>query len=489
MNEGNNNLSYDVRLYKIDEYIGKRRTSYRVRWSVAGKIFPKTYATKKLAESFLSKLTTAAREGVPFDVRSGLPLPMARQLSRRSWFQHACEYVDIKWPHISPGHRRGISETLTQATLVLLSGDRGKPEDALIRRSLHSWAFSKAARNGKDLATATPPAEFEQPIQWLKDNTVDLSEFEDAIVTRRVLDALSVRQDGKATAASTIARRRATLHGALQYGVELKIFAANPIDTITWTSPKHDDEVDRRVVVNPAQARTLLGAVREIYPSLEAYYGCMYFAGLRPAEVRHLAEQHLTLPERGWGELLLVGSTQQTGQVWSDTGAVREDRPLKHRSARSTRIVPACPELVALLKRHLTESGTGPGGRLFVTRTGPFGRVPLKAYCNPVHPNTSTRFWDKARKKALSKEQYASPLARRPYDLRHACVSLWLNSGVPATQVAEWAGHSVNVLLKVYASCIDGQDEAAKRRIEAALARTPEDPHTASNPGSDRTTA
>ncbi|MET9313684.1 hypothetical protein ABZX12_17845 [Kribbella sp. NPDC003505] len=114
----------------------------------------------------------------------------------------------------------------------------------------------------------------------------------------------------------------------------------------------------------------------------------------------------------------------------------------------------------------MKEFGTGPGGRLFVTQTGPFGRVPLKAYCNPVHPNTSTRFWDKARKKALSAAQYASPLARRPYDLRHACVSLWFNSGVPATQVAEWAGHSVNVLLKVSASCIDGQDEAAKRRIE-----------------------
>lgn len=60
--------------------------------------------------------------------------------------------------------------------------------------------------------------------------------------------------------------------------------------------------------------------------------------------------------------------------------------------------VPVCPELVALLKRHLKEFGTGPGGRLFVTRTGPFGRVPLKAYCNPVHPKTSTRFWDKARR-------------------------------------------------------------------------------------------
>ncbi len=34
-----------------------------------------------------------------------------------------------------------------------------------------------------------------------------------------------------------------------------------------------------------------------------------------------------------------------------------------------------------------------------------------------------------------------------PYDLRHAAMSTWLNGGVPAAQVAEWAGHSVEVLL------------------------------------------
>jgi hypothetical protein len=43
-------------------------------------------------------------------------------------------------------------------------------------------------------------------------------------------------------------------------------------------------------------------------------------------------------------------------------------------------------------------------------------------------------------------------LARRPYDLRHACLSTWLNGGVPPTQVAEWAGHGVDVLLRIYAN-------------------------------------
>jgi hypothetical protein len=48
-------------------------------------------------------------------------------------------------------------------------------------------------------------------------------------------------------------------------------------------------------------------------------------------------------------------------------------------------------------------------------------------------------------------------------------VSLCLNAGVPATQVAEWAGHSVNVLTRVYAKCIYGQEGAARLRVEAAL--------------------
>ena len=54
-----------------------------------------------------------------------------------------------------------------------------------------------------------------------------------------------------------------------------------------------------------------------------------------------------------------------------------------------------------------------------------------------------------ARAAAFTNVEYASPLARRPYDLRHAALSTWLNAGVPPTQVAEWAGPSVMVLLRV----------------------------------------
>jgi hypothetical protein len=48
-------------------------------------------------------------------------------------------------------------------------------------------------------------------------------------------------------------------------------------------------------------------------------------------------------------------------------------------------------------------------------------------------------------------------------------VSTWLNAGVPPTQVAEWAGHGVAVLLQIYAKYPAGQEDAARRRIAAAL--------------------
>jgi integrase len=123
--------------------------------------------------------------------------------------------------------------------------------------------------------------------------------------------------------------------------------------------------------------------------------------------------------------------------------------------------VPVAPPLTRILRAHLSEFGTGADGRVFSgIQRGELASI------------TYRRSWDKARGATLTSSEYASQLARRVYDLRHACVSTWLNGGVPAAQVAEWAGHSVAVLLKVYAKCIDGQDQIAKRRIEDALRET-----------------
>lgn len=57
----------------------------------------------------------------------------------------------------------------------------------------------------------------------------------------------------------------------------------------------------------------------------------------------------------------------------------------------------------------------------------------------------------------LPEHEFTSPVGKRVYGLRHACLTTWLDNGIPPAQVAEWAGNSVPVLLSAYARCITGQ--------------------------------
>jgi hypothetical protein len=55
-----------------------------------------------------------------------------------------------------------------------------------------------------------------------------------------------------------------------------------------------------------------------------------------------------------------------------------------------------------------------------------------------------------------------------PYDLRHSGITWRLNSGVPATEVAAWAGHSVEMLMRVYARCVAGLEGVWIGRMDQA---------------------
>ncbi|MEO3810802.1 hypothetical protein ABGB17_17525 [Sphaerisporangium sp. B11E5] len=145
----------------------------------------------------------------------------------------------------------------------------------------------------------------------------------------------------------------------------------------------------------------------------------------------------MTLPEQGWGLLTVEKARPQANKRWTNSGETHDSRGLKHRAKDETRLVPIPPVLVAILRSHSSSAYSG--------------------------------VWQQARRVAFTAEQVVSPLAARPYDLRHAAVSLWLNAGVPATEVAERAGHSVDVLLRVYAKCIEGQQARANGKISEAL--------------------
>ncbi|MFB4284448.1 tyrosine-type recombinase/integrase [Nonomuraea sp. MTCD27] len=259
----------------------------------------------------------------------------------------------------------------------------------------------------------------------------------------------------------TYRRKRAVFHHVLEYAVELEELSANPLHKVKFRKAKVNGEVDRRSVVNPHQARELLVAVTYVGksrgPMMAAMFACMYFGGLRPGEAAGLRKKDCYLPEKGWGLLTLEKTRPESNSRYTDSGESHDERGLKHRD-KETRPIAIPPELVEILRRHIEHHGVSKDGRLFRTSTG-----------KPFPGSTVSKVWREARTYALTPDQVASPLAARPYDLRHAAVSLWLNAGVHAPEAAERAGHGVDVLLRVYAKCIDGQREIANQRILTAL--------------------
>ena len=191
---------------------------------------------------------------------------------------------------------------------------------------------------------------------------------------------------------------------------------------------------------------------------MTAFFGCLYSAALRPEEAVALRYADCRLPDFGWGMLRLSAAAPRTAAAWTGSGTSHEQRGLKHRPDGAIRMVPVPPVLVAMLRAHHAAYGTAPDGRLFRGTRG--GSLSESIY---------GRAWHAARTLALGPELAASGLARRPYDLRHAALSLWLNSGGDPAQIAARAGHSVAILLTVYSHCIHGRDDLLNQQIGQVL--------------------
>jgi integrase len=464
--------THDVRIWQVRRVNGKTRVTYELRWSVDRKPRSRSFSTKAMANSRRAELSAAVSQGEPFDVETGLPASMVRTPSEEIlWWDWALLYIDTKWPRLAPSSRRSTVEALVGCTMAMLdAGRRGRPSDAELRSAMTTWAFVPPRR----IAGPSSSERVHRAVAWLAKGTRPLRAFEEPATARAVLEALARTKDGRSAAATTIARKRAVLFNVLDLAVEREIFATHPLARVRWKAPKVADSFDPRAVINPTQARALLDATRTLGSNapdasradqarrrlgrhLTAFFGCMYYAALRPSEAMALRVRDLRLPDGdGWGELLLSQGDPDVSGTWNDDGR-RKARQLKHRASGDVRPVPCAPPLVALLRAHLDEFGAAPNGRLF--RGPSTGRI---------NPHAYNDIWRQTRRAALTAE-YGSPLAARPYDLRHTAVSSWLAAGVDSTQVAAWAGHSVAVLHRVYAHVVASRTSVAHKRIEEFL--------------------
>lgn len=459
------NFSYDVRFWKIQKDPRAKNRPFRLRWVVGGKPFSEYLATLELAESRKAELTRAARRGEAFDVDSGLPVSEARakqaEAATVSWMAHATEYARHKWPRIAGTSRVSIAEGLLAVTLALLpESGRARPNDKTLRSALKNWAFNGRARDGI-------PDDIADAIKWAESTSPPLTVLSDLDTVRRVLDSFTKKLDGTTVSATYLARRRQVFHNVLKYAVTKGRLETIPLSDpkLDWDRPSDmnvDHAVDPRAIGGTADVLAMLVAVSYVGlkqgPRFVAFFACLYYAMMRPEEVCGLRIQDCTLPAKGWGHLMLETTSPAPGKDWTDSGAVHDQRGLKRRARKTVRPVPIPPELVRLLQQHIDQFGAGTDGRIFRSVNN-----------KPISPSTYTRVWKRARPLGMSPDRAASVLLGRPYDLRHAGISVRLYAGVPAKQVADWAGHSVEVLQRVYSKVLEGFDETWFARIDDVL--------------------
>ncbi|MGW6567034.1 tyrosine-type recombinase/integrase [Streptomyces sp. NPDC054975] len=461
-------LTYDVRIWGIRKRVSKT-APFQLRWIVGGKVSQAPFATFTLADGRRAQLKDAIRKGEQFDVETGLPASELRQANSPTWFAHARAYACMKWPDAAAKHRVGIAEALAAVTSVLVKKASGAPDPKVMRLALRQWAF-QAAKSPEGtwvsrMDVEEPPEDAARALKWVADHSIQVSEVAESENLRKALATLSHLLNGKRAAENTTLRKRSVLSNALRYAVERDLLPKNPLTSLDWTPPKTDDEVDFQYVPDRELASRLLEAVRAQGgrgEHLYAFFGCMYYAAMRPSEVAALAKSHCKLPPEGWGELVLRRSRPEVGSSWTDDGKPYDDRGLKRRARRSTRSVPIPPVLVRMLRTHLDTYGVAPDGRLFRAVEG--GRVASNEY---------TAIWEEARRVALPPEDVGTPLADVPYALRKACISLWIKAGVDPMEVARRAGHSLAVLWKFYAKILKGEQGAANHLIDRVLVPPP----------------
>lgn len=452
--------SYKVSVWKLSVNRTTKKPTYLVRWTVDGSPFSESHKTKALGDRFRAKLLRAVDKGEPFDTVTGLPDSLRGGKAALTLLELAIKYIDSRWAEASAKQRDSITDSLAVAVPALVKQVRGRPGTTVLRRALRSYLLP-TPRRGRDR-----PDDVAAAVRWIEKASLPVAEFTEIDRVHALVNALSRKLDGKPAATQTYKRRRAVTYNLLEYAVELDMLPTNPLGRVRRKRGQRPvTEVDRRVVVNPRQARELLTAVtyvggydRASGRRLRAFFGCLYYAAMRPGEALGLRRTDCALPETGWGRITIEETRPSVGKAWTDSGEAHDRRGLKQRGVGEVRLVPVPPPLVRMLREHLAEFGTAEDGRIFSSERG-----------NVVASSSYYRVWRHTRTLALLPDQAASVLAAKPYDLRHAGVSQWLNSGVPAPEVAARAGHSVEVLLKIYAKCVDGQEAEMNDRIMKGL--------------------
>lgn len=427
--------------------VEKAKRRYYVKWRVDGRDRTRSFKTRVEADRFRSGLLSAVQDGQRFDSATGEPVSWLEHSGAPTWWGWSQDWLTLKWPQWSGHTRRSAVETLTLLTPLLVRDGAPKPPAGLA-----DWLRTVGYRPGT--SPLGPPA------AWLERWSIALHEIEPPLI-EAVLASVCSKADGGATVPSVARRRRGTFGAVLRAAVRRGLLATNPMDRVEWRAPIGAQAIDVATVPAPGDVLAVVDHVAAL-PSSGARYAAVFaavgIAGMRPSEAIGLRVQDLDLPTRGWGMGSLRGAVTSPGTRYTGDGIVTETKGLKHRATDATREVPLSPELVRVLRAHLGRF-EAVDGRVF-SNAG--GRPLTATNYGPVWLRARARLWPNGH-----------PLAAATvYDLRHAAATMMLRAAVPPAEVARRLGHSVDVLMRVYAGVFDDERERSNQLIDKAMRQT-----------------
>ena len=423
----------------------KERRRYRVRWRIDGRDRMRRFKTKAEAERFRSRLQAAAVEGDVFDPASGLPSSWLRPTD--TWWSWSRQWLALKWPTWAGHSRRSAVETLVAITPYLVRS--GAPD---VPPSLTSWLWRDGYQSDAESAGGMERS-------WLERWSIPLVEIRPSVL-ESALTAATTKRDGRPNAANVIQRRRNMVKSILKVAVRRGLLEANPMDHVEWTAPQRSVEVDISLLPSLADVDEITSrivALRSPGARFGAFFAAIGFAGLRPSEAAALQVVDLQLPDTGWGIVHLRGAIPSPGTRFTNSGETRERKGLKHRPQTAVREVPLPPPLVERLRNHL---------RRWPPNTG---LVFTNAAGRSVTPENYGRVWNREKGRVWPEGHRLS--ATDPYDLRHTAATAMIRAGVPLPEIGRRLGHSVDVLLRVYAGVFDDDRQRSNTALEAEFER------------------
>jgi integrase len=477
---------------------------YVLHWKVGGRPKSRAFEGKKQRKAFADRLNRARLAGELFDTETGEPVswaspaevppaePSAAAEQPTTVFALAVEHIHAMWSTWAGTARRSPVETATITVLALLDpkAPRLKPEER------------EAAAQYLRCVALAPPA-------WVKDDDGGLVEPAltagqarakvylqrwslpvDAVRAAQAEAALSslYAKQGKWSAKeqhrvgaggevvrSVRSRRRNEFHALFGRALRHELITVHPLKLVDPTRMKgastgRTREIDLGQVQSLPQGLAFIEAVRARNPRVAAYFAAQLLGGFRPSEGSGLFEPDVDMPEVGWGLVRIWGGTTVPGRRYSNSGEQWDDGGQKWREAdEPAREVPIPPLLVAELRAHRDTFGLGPGGRFFVNSRG-----------NPLTPNNTGKVWREVREELYPTrvDDAGTPLPRRyqdplhrtePYDLRHTNASMLLDAGMKPKEVARRLGHSLTVLMEIYAGLFADDEEEGNAKVDVYM--------------------